>query len=500
MNGVLGMTELVLETDLSSDQKDCLQTAHTSAQSLLAILNGVLDISKIEAGKLRLESTRFDLEECLLEVLRPMALEGAKKGVEVVASVASNIPRMLYGDPVRLKQVLLNLAGDAVKFTECGVVRVVVCNDNEPRSTGPISLLFEIADSGIGISPDKQHTVFEKFVQADTSITRKFGGTGLGLAITKSLLDLMNGSLELASPWPGSDRYDAGPGSCFSFRLKFGVPSSSANRNSIDTLRGLKVLVADDNDDACELTSLALESLGAKIESAASGTEALGLLSRAFSLGEPFDCALLDAGMSDMQGSNSVEAIFDRERFADTRRVLMVAPGGSPSTQPGPDRLQKPFRLDELAAAVDPSKRSEVTSPPSSLAPIRVAVEGIRILLAEDNPVNQTLAKRILQKHGYEVVIAENGLRAVQAWDSQRFDLILMDVQMPEMDGLAAIREIRARESRSAEHIPILAVTAHALDGDKERCLESGADGYLSKPFKAGDLLAAVEDAVTVSA
>ncbi len=500
MNGVLGMTELVLETDLSPDQQDCLQTAHTSAQSLLAILNGVLDISKIESGKLRLESTQFDLEECVLEVLRPLVLDGARSGVEVVGAVASDIPRILAGDPVRVKQLLLNLAGNAVKFTESGLVRVVVQRVGDSKSNATVSLRFEIADTGIGISPEKQQTVFDKFVQADSSITRNYGGTGLGLAITKSLLDLMDGSLELVSPWPGSARYDAGPGSCFSFQLKFGVPVESVNRPPSDALLGLRVLVADDNEDAADLTSNALECLGAAVESAASGTEALGILSRAASLGTPFDFALLDAGMSDMRGANSVEAVFKRERFDDTRRVLMVAAGDLPNMRPGPARLQTPFRLDELAAAVAPSQASDVAVPTASVKPISPAVEGLRILLAEDNPVNQTLARRILQKHGCEVVIAENGMRAVQAWDTQPFALILMDVQMPEMDGLAATREIRDRERQSGEHIPILAVTAHALDGDKERCLEAGADGYLSKPFTAAGLVAAVENAVAVSA
>jgi signal transduction histidine kinase/DNA-binding response OmpR family regulator len=484
MNGIMGMTELTLETSLTPEQREYLGVVQDSAQALLTILGDILDFSKIEAGKLGLELVEFDLRGSIAQSVKALALPACQKGLELLCRISPHVPERLLGDPFRLRQVLTNLLGNAVKFTEKGQVLLTV----EPgeSTAGEILLALSVADTGVGISIEEQRHVFEPFTQADGSTTRRYGGTGLGLAICARLVEMMDGTI-----WVDST---PGQGSTFHFttRLRLSQAPSSAHAS----FPGVRALVADDNPTSLAIVRELLSTWQMDVETAASGAEALALArSRQFSL------VILDELMPELDGFACAERL-DRKSAPGQAILMMLDPAG---LSPGAARCRKlgllhvvkPVTQADLLRAV--SRALDVAEPSRTDHLQAGAPTGPRkalsLLLVEDNAVNQRLALRLLEKRGYHVTVAGNGREALDAMSRQPFDLILMDVQMPEMDGLAATAAIRARESSTGAHTPILAMTAHAMKGDRERCLAAGMDGYIAKPIKSADLFEAIEGA-----
>ena len=495
MNGVIGMTELVLDTDLTEEQRNDLTTVKNSANALLTILNDVLDFSKIEGGKLRLDSVGFSLRECLDEGIRPLAVRAHQKELELTYSVAPEVPDSLVGDPGRLRQIMVNLIGNAIKFTEKGEVAVQV--DAESVTGKAIQLHVSVRDTGIGIPVDKQALIFNAFEQADGSTTRTYGGTGLGLSISMQLADLMGGRL-----WAESV---AGEGSTFHFTAGLGVsatPVGSGCSPALNELCGWPVLVVDDNATNRRILQQTLENWDMRPTAVDSGPAALHALETAQSAGQPFALMLLDVRMPGMDGFAVAERML-RGRGLTAPLVLMLT-----SSDHSEDLLRcralglgaylvKPIGQAALLWAIRKVAGSRVAAARQASDSPR-AVPGhagrrLRVLVAEDNVVNQMLAVRLLEKHGHTVAVATNGKEAVAAVGREPFDLIMMDVQMPEMDGLAATAEIRRQEQQTESHVPIIALTAHALQGDREKCLAAGMDEYVSKPLSVGDLFEAIE-------
>jgi len=496
MNGIIGMTELALDTDLTADQRDCLTMVRDSADALLALINDILDFSKIEAGKMELEAVPFSMQECLAESLGVLAFQAEKKGLELVYEIAPDVPDWLLGDPCRVRQILTNLVGNSIKFTEAGEVFVSV--DVDSNDAGNVCVRYSVRDTGIGISQEQQERIFHAFEQADGSTTRKHGGTGLGLAISAQLSMMMGGKIWVES--------ELGKGSTFCFTTELRVhdcPHVSSPPPEIDKLEGLRVLIVDDNTTNRSVLRRIVSHWSMSPDQADSGRMALELLREAQSRKNPFSLVLLDVNMPGMDGFELAEAVRQDELLAGTT-IMMIS---SATRQGDHDRrrnlgicehLAKPVRQSSLlkgmlaalgATAVCEGKRTSAVGPESLVA--RTA----HILLAEDNLVNQRLAVRMLEKAGHSVVVADNGRQAVDTWQSERFDLILMDVQMPEMDGFEALAEIRSQEEQAPgmPRIPIVALTAHALKGDRERCLAAGMQEYVSKPIKPKALFAAIE-------
>jgi two-component system, sensor histidine kinase and response regulator len=488
MNGVMGMTELVLDTDLSRDQRECLETVKISADSLLAVINDVLDFSKIEAGKLDLDPLPFHLGACLEEMMKSVALRADAKGLELLLEMSPQTPDYVVGDPMRLRQIVLNLVGNAIKFTPAGEVLLAV--RPEGASADDLCLHFEIRDTGIGIPREKQDLIFEPFSQADGSTTRDFGGTGLGLTISNRLVKMMHGRLWVES--------EPGRGSSFHFTARFGRANDVERPVDNAPLAGVPALIVDDNATNRRILALQLGTWQMRPSAAASGREALAMLRRASDVGAPFSLVLLDVHMPGMDGFEVAERIYRSPDFP--RAVVMLLSSGQKREDVARCRelgiamyLTKPVRRAELRTAISAALYGPST--PGTLVntaliaaePPREIQANLRVLLVEDNPVNQRLAQRILQKAGLAVVVAGNGKEALAALEGQSFDLILMDVQMPVMDGFEATAAIRRNEQGS--HIPIIATTAHAMTGDQERCLAAGMDGYISKPIRASELL-----------
>ena len=493
MNGIIGMTELALDTNLDAEQRDQLGLVKSSAESLLLIVNDILDFSKIEAGRMELDLADFSLRETVEEALTPMAVQAHQKGVELMCEIAGDVPDALVGDAGRLRQVLLNLLGNAVKFTANGEVLVSIVNSGEP---GQPVLHVTVADSGIGIPADKQALIFEAFSQADGSTTRRFGGTGLGLTISAKLVALMGGRI-----WVDSS---PGRGSRFHFTLAAVPQSHPVTRPAPRELVGLKVLVVDDNATnrrICEGTLLRWGMVPTLVES---GSAAIAAAREARDGGHPFDLVLLDVQMPDFDGfATAGQLRADGGGLAPTIMMLTSADvmgDGARSRALGVGAyLVKPVRQTALRDAILKLVAAGPAAPAAPVAPAAaVARQARHILLAEDNRVNQRVARGILEKAGHTVVVAGNGHEALEALAAARFDLVLMDMQMPEMGGdaaMAAIRE-RERERASGEHLPIVAVTAHAMKGDREMCLAAGADSYVAKPLSAAALLDEI-DALT---
>jgi two-component system sensor histidine kinase/response regulator len=495
MNGVIGMTGLLLDTALTDEQKDYTETINSSAETLMTVINEILDFSKIEAGKLHFEVLDFDLLATVEGAVELLAERAHVKGLEIASFIRVSVPTALRGDPGRLRQVLTNLIGNAVKFTEQG--EVVVSVKKLSQTATHATLRFEIQDTGIGIAPEAQQGLFRAFIQADGSTTRKYGGTGLGLAISKQLVELMGGEIGIDSK--------PGVGSTFWFTVEFEEQSEPAIATSetLASLSGAKLLILDDNATNCRILNHQTGSWGMIASEAESGARALDLLRAAAREGHPYDIAILDLMMPGMDGFQLAEAIKADAAIAAVPLVLLASFGqrghGATAHQAGiAAYLQKPVRqlklYDCLTTVMSRSGNAEPVLFPSlvtrhSLRESEVqqkekAFSPARIIVAEDNIVNQKVALRQLYNLGFRAQAVANGRELLEALETEEFDLILMDCQMPEMDGFAATAEIRRREG-AARHTTIIAVTANALDGDNEKCLAAGMDDYMSKPVKA---------------
>jgi PAS domain S-box-containing protein len=497
MNGIIGMTELALDTELTARQREYLNLVRSSADSLLSVINDVLDFSKIEAGKLGLDPSPFGLRDAIGETLQTLALRAHAKGLELACRIAPDVPDALIGDVGRLRQVVVNLVGNAIKFTERGEVIVTVVREpggGAGAGTG-LSLRFTVADTGIGIPAEKLEAIFEPFEQADRSTTRRYGGTGLGLAISAKLVTMMGGRIRAVSR-PAA-------GSTFEFTVALGVQPldrQEGARTELDLprLEGLPILIVDDNATNRLILAEVLSSWGARPSAVAGAREALVVLLAAASAGHPFAAALIDGMMPEVDGFELARRIRGEPPIADVPVLLLTSAGAPEDTDIGRALriaacLTKPVRqsdlFDALMKALAPRVAVARGGPDSAgVAPAAPPGPRLSILLAEDHPVNQKVAVRILEGLGHSVVVAPDGAQALRALDSGRFDLVLMDVQMPEMDGFEAVRAIREGEAGTGRRLPVLALTAHAMQGDRQRCLAAGFDGYLAKPIRRTDL------------
>jgi len=494
MNGIIGMTELALDTPLSSEQRDYLAMVKDSADSLLNLINDILDFSRIEAGKLSLDPTEFSVHDLIANTLRSLAVRASQKGLEIAGGAKLGIPERVIGDPGRLRQVIVNLVGNAIKFTEKG--EVVLGVDVESRRDEDIVLHFTVRDTGIGIASEKQKAIFEAFTQVDGSMTRKYGGTGLGLTISARLVRIMDGKIWVESA--------PGEGSTFHFTARVGQAKANAEEfgpKEVVSLRELDVLVVDDNSTNRKILDAMLSHWLMRPEMASSGEEGLAALRRAASAGSPFPLVLLDAQMPEMDGFELAEQIKQNPQLAGATIMMLTSAGQRGDAARCRELgiavyLIKPIRQSELLEAIlaalgkSPAKERATVITRHTLRENR---RKLQILLAEDNVVNQQLAVRVLEKHGHTVAVAANGSEALGLLKSSRFDLVLMDVQMPTMDGFQATAAIRKEEEATAKHVPIIAMTAHAMAGDRERCLAAGMDDYVAKPIKVDDLFEAIE-------
>jgi two-component system sensor histidine kinase/response regulator len=489
MNGIIGMTELALDSTLDVAQRECLETVKSSAASLLALLNDILDFSKLESQKLELESISFSMVDLVGDALKPLALIADRKGLELIADVAADVPPGVEGDPGRIGQIIANLVGNAIKFTEHGHVLLQVRCVEQPADR--VRLHFSVSDTGIGIPASKHATIFEAFSQADGSTTRRFGGTGLGLTISSTLVHLMNGRIWVES--------EPGHGSTFHFTATLPVvdlPTWTAD----PMLIGLPVLIVDDNDVNRRIFLDLLSRWQMEPSAADSGAAALAALAEAAGRGHPFALVLLDANMPGMDGFAVAEQMVAHPELGGATIMMLTSSGPFGDSTRCRELgirayLTKPIRHTDLFKAccqtlkLQPSSRSadpRIDSHDVSVVPARV-------LLAEDNIVNQRVAVGLLTRRGHIVDVVNNGFEALAAMASCSYDVVLMDVQMPEMGGIEATRSIRAREASTGCHARIVALTAHAMEGDRERYLEAGMDGYLAKPINPATLFAAVE-------
>ena len=494
MNGILGMTELVLDTDLTSEQRESLGLVKLSAESLLSIINDILDFSKIEAGKLDMESIPFEMRESLGETMKALSYRAHQKGLELVYEVQPDVPETLVGDPGRIRQIIINLVGNSIKFTERGEILVSV--EKESEAPDSVRLHFSIRDTGVGIPANKQEKIFEAFSQADGSMARVYGGSGLGLTICTRLVGLMDGRIWVES--------ELGKGSTFHFLISLSVQQGPALRPSHlepSKLRDLPALIVDDNFTNRRVLYGILTRWGMKPTAVDGGRAALQAIEVAKNAGYPFPLILLDGQMPEMDGFTLAEHIHKDPELVNATIMMLTSAGhlgdAARCRELGISAyLVKPIRQGELLDAICQLLDGTARKQPEPLVTrhtLREEKHRIHILLAEDNAINQTLAVRLLEKRGYSVTVAPDGQAAVEAFQTGRFELVLMDIQMPGMDGFQATAAIRDREKRTGGRIPIVAMTSHALVGDQERCLASGMDGYVSKPIRTSELFATIE-------
>ncbi|HUJ21247.1 MAG TPA: PAS domain S-box protein [Bryobacteraceae bacterium] len=503
MNAILGMTELMLDTPLNAEQREYAEIVKTSADSLLTVINDILDFSKIEARKLDLECIPFNLRAAVDSTMKALAIRAHEKNLELACRVATEVPATVVGDPGRLRQVLVNLVGNAIKFTEQGEVVVHVSRQQETAEHSVLA--FRVRDTGIGIAPEKHQAIFDAFEQADISTTRRFGGTGLGLAITSQLVSMMGGRIWLES--------QVGDGSTFHFTVRFGRAEPLSDRPEQmerGILQDLPVLVADRSDTQRRILSEILSRAGMKPAIAGCERDTMAMLQRARQSGRPFKLAVLDAHLCGADTFALVEAIKNDPQLAGSTIIMLTSAGlrgdGKRSQETGVSAyLTKPVSESELVETIVRSLGTNVA--PHSGAPqlitrhsLREPRNRLRILIVEDHPVNQRLAVRLLEKQGHSAVCANNGRSALAVLRRDRFDLVLMDIQMPEMDGIETTCAIRESERGTRYHIPIVAMTAHTMQGDRERCVAAGMDGYVAKPLKAAELSAAIDQAVWAAA
>ena len=508
MNGIIGMTELALDTDLTSEQREYLSMVRTSADSLLGVINDILDFSKIEARKLELDVIEFDLASMLDDTIGVQAMRAHQKGLELVCYLAPDVPTQLRGDPQRVRQVLLNLVGNAVKFTEKG--EVVVKVKRVAGDASNVELQFSVSDTGIGIPASKHAKVFESFTQADNSTTRKFGGTGLGLTIASQLVKLMNGRIWIES--------EAGRGSTFHFTVALETRPEAADESAVvperdlTDLKGMRVLVVDDNAMNQRLLQEILTRWHMEPVLVDGGRAGLAAMNDAKQENRPFRLVLLDFQMPDMDGFAVAAAIKERPELSGSTIMMLSSVGqrgdAARCRELGVSGyLTKPVKQSVLLDAI----QAALVGPMVAAVPVksgaralvtqhslRESHRALRVLLAEDNAVNQALMTSLLKKRGHSVVVAGNGREAIEAHRAQPFDVILMDVQMPEVDGFEATAAIRAHDAAMGDgrHIPIVALTAHAMTGDRDRCLAAGMDAYLMKPVSPAELYSTLQSAV----
>ncbi len=495
MNAIIGMTHLALETRLTPEQREYLRTVKDSADSLLGLINDILDFSKIEARKLHLDRVEFNLRDTLEDTMKILAQRAHQKQLELACHIRTDVPDTLIGDPSRLRQIVINLVGNAIKFTEQG--EIVLGVELEDQADDEASLHFTIADTGIGIPPEKQGLIFEAFSQADTSTTRRYGGTGLGLAISSQLVELMGGKIWVESR--------IGKGSNFHFAARLGLPKVRGRKVATPqavNVRKLPVLIVDDSATNRRIFEEMLRNWRMKPAVAESGEAALRLLEKAAGAGRPFRLALIDALMPEMDGFTLAQRIKQDSRLADTRVIMLTSAGqmirGSRYRKSGITAcLTKPVKQSDLLDTIVTSMSVSTTGPVRFAGVRRPArrekKQRLRILVAEDMPANQKLVVRLLEKRGHAAVVAANGREVLAALKKNPFDLVLMDVQMPKMDGLEATSRIRKEEEKAGTHIPIVAMTAHAMKGDQERCLKAGMDAYISKPIQTQILFETIE-------
>ncbi|MBD3291469.1 MAG: response regulator, partial [Armatimonadia bacterium] len=483
MNGVIGMLDLAMATDLTPEQREFLAVADSSAQSLLTIINDILDFSKIEAGELELEQVPFDIGQVIEEAAGSVAPRATEKGIEIACHVTPGVPSVVRGDPTRLRQIVLNLVNNAVKFTDEGMVTVRVTDEN--RADDRCWLRFSVEDTGRGISHEAQESIFDSFKQEDESTTRTHGGTGLGLAIVKQLVEAMGGAVWVTS--------EPGQGSTFSFRLPFDVSDEQPDATTVqpDALEGMRVLIVDDVETNRRILTEYVKAWGCEPTVASNATEALVKLREA-PKEAPFGLVLADGQMPGIDGFELTQIITDDADLADIPVVMVSSLGPGIARRAAEVRaagyVSKPIRRSGLFNAIVEALEPVAACPIEDVAEeAQMAGRKLTILLAEDNRVNRQVAVSMLTRAGHEVTTAETGTAALEALDRERFDLVLMDVQMPEMDGLEATRRIRDQDD--AADVPIIALTAHAMEKDRDRCLAAGMDDYLAKPFDRDALL-----------
>jgi PAS domain S-box-containing protein len=499
INGIVGMIELVLGTELADEQKEYLNMARTSADALMALLGDILDFSKIEAGKLELERIKFRLGSCVGDLVKSVALHGHQKGLEVGWRVDPDVPDHLVGDPGRLRQVLINLLGNAIKFTEQGEVQVRVSRE-DGGDHQEVILHFAVSDTGIGISEEQQRDIFSAFAQVDSSMSRSKGGTGLGLAIARQLVELMGGRIWVES--------NVGQGCVFHFTARYRVHLASLDRTARaepDTLLGLPVLIVDDSASSREMLIEQISHWGMCPTAVAGANEALVEVEQILAEKRRLSLILVDASMPEMDGFILAQRFRQHQELADTKIIMLTVTG-----RPGDAArcrelnlngyLTKPINPSELLEAISTVMgvaADQIEKPLVTRHTLREGRAGLRVLLAEDHPVNQVLTASLLEREGFEVAVAGNGKEAIEALGESSFDLVLMDVQMPVMDGIEATIKIREMEQSTDSHLPIIAITAHALKGDREQFLAAGMDAYVAKPIRPEALFETINEVLT---